>query len=83
MKFEFEKEFRADHPETVGETDKEFDQYNYMLWLERQLRNCNLQSVSQQRELLFKFHSWYNDEYATSALDSNRIVDEYIKTNSA
>jgi len=39
--------------------------------------------VSQQRELLFKFHSWYNDEYATSALDSNRIVDEYIKTNSA
>ena len=46
MKFEFEKEFRADHPETIGETDREFDLYNYLLWLEKQLKNCNLQNVS-------------------------------------
>ena len=45
MKFEFEKEFRAAHPETIGETDKEFDQYNYTLWLEQQLKNYKLQSV--------------------------------------
>lgn len=45
MKFEFEKEFRKDYPETIGEMDKEFDHYNYTEWLEKQLKNCNLQNV--------------------------------------
>lgn len=30
----FEKEFRKAHPETVGETDREFDLSNYADWLE-------------------------------------------------
>jgi len=33
----FEQEFRADHPETIGETDNKFDQYNYIDWLEQKL----------------------------------------------
>ena len=30
----FEKEFRLQHPETIGETDKDFDNYNYTEFLE-------------------------------------------------
>jgi len=37
MRYTFEEEFRLDHPETVGETDREFDLNNYKDWLEAQL----------------------------------------------
>jgi len=37
MSYLFEEEFRLDHPETVGEADKEFDLDNYKDWLEAQL----------------------------------------------
>lgn len=38
--------FKKAHPETVGETDKEYDRYNYMEWLEKQVislknNSCN------------------------------------------
>jgi hypothetical protein len=33
----YEKAFRKDHPETVGETDQTFDKANYTYWLESQL----------------------------------------------
>jgi hypothetical protein len=35
--WKFEQEFRLDKPETVGETDREFDASNYIDWLELQL----------------------------------------------
>jgi hypothetical protein len=34
MSWKYEKEFRADHPETIGETDKELDLDNYKDWAE-------------------------------------------------
>lgn len=37
MRYTFEEEFRLDHPETVGETDRHFDLDNYKDWLETQL----------------------------------------------
>ena len=37
MRYTFEEEFRLDHPETVGETDVQFDLENYKDWLEAQL----------------------------------------------
>ena len=37
MRYTFEEEFRLDHPETVGETDRHFDLNNYKDWLEAQL----------------------------------------------
>lgn len=46
MKWKFEQEFRAAHPETIGETDKEYDLNNYREWLEKLLANCNLQGVN-------------------------------------
>lgn len=35
----FKKEFKSDHPETIGETDKEFDNHNYTEWLEKKLQS--------------------------------------------
>ena len=37
MRYTFEEEFRLDHPETVGETDRHYDLDNYKDWLEAQL----------------------------------------------
>ena len=37
MRYTFEEEFRLDHPETVGETDRHFDLNNDKDWLEAQL----------------------------------------------
>lgn len=37
MRYTFEEEFRLDHPETVGETDRQYDLDNYKDWLEAQL----------------------------------------------
>ena len=33
-KFKFEKQFRAENPQTIGETDKQYDLDNYKEWLE-------------------------------------------------
>ena len=46
--WKFEKEFRLAHPETIGETDKQFDLDNYKDYLEQQLvnKNDNLPIVS-------------------------------------
>lgn len=34
----FEKEYRQDFPQTIGETDKQFDMSNYCEWLESQVQ---------------------------------------------
>lgn len=41
--WKYEQEFRIDKPETVGETDKNFDLDNYKDWLEEQLTECRKQ----------------------------------------
>ena len=33
----YDAEFRKDHPETIGETDKTFDLSNYCEWLEKRV----------------------------------------------
>ena len=55
MRYTFEEEFRLDHPETVGETDRHFDLDNYKDWLEaqliearKQLALCNVSGRSEQ-----------------------------------
>ena len=45
MRYTFEEEFRLDHPETVGETDRHFDLDNYKDWLEAQLIEARKQLV--------------------------------------
>ena len=39
---ELYKQFKKEKPETVGETDKEFDQSNYIDWLEAKLQGQTL-----------------------------------------
>ena len=36
-KFKLEKQFRAENPQTIGETDKHYDLENYKEWLESKL----------------------------------------------
>ena len=45
MRYTFEEEFRLDHPETVGETDIQFDLENYKDWLEAQLIEARKQAA--------------------------------------
>ena len=45
MKEEFEQEFRLDKPETIGETDKIFDLYNYKDWLELKLTESRKEAM--------------------------------------
>jgi hypothetical protein len=56
MRYTFEEEFRLDHPETVGETDRDFDLDNYKDWLEAQLiearKQLALYNVSERSEHL-------------------------------
>ena len=35
--YKFEKQFRLENPQTIGETDKHFDLDNYKDWLELKL----------------------------------------------
>ena len=41
--YKYEKEFRKENPQTIGETDKHFDLDNYKDWLEEQLTDCRKQ----------------------------------------
>lgn len=36
---ELRKQFKKDHPETIGETDRSFDDSNYIDWLENRVHN--------------------------------------------
>ena len=49
----YEKEFRAAHPETIGETDREFDNGNYTEWLEVERENLlNLANVTNHVKIM-------------------------------
>lgn len=64
MRYTFEEEFRLDHPETVGETDRHFDIDNYKDWLEAQLTEARKQlalyNVVGQSEQLKAFVDWWH-----------------------
>jgi ferric-dicitrate binding protein FerR (iron transport regulator) len=40
--YQFEKQFRLENPQTVGETDSHFDLDNYKDWLEQKLIASNV-----------------------------------------
>lgn len=64
MRYTFEEEFRLDHPETVGETDRHYDLDNYKDWLEAQLiearKRLALYDVAGQSEQLKAFVDWWH-----------------------
>ena len=38
--YKYEKQFRVENPQTIGETDQQFDLSNYKDWLERKLEGA-------------------------------------------
>jgi hypothetical protein len=38
--YKYEKQFRAENPQTIGETDQQFNLSNYKDWLERKLEGA-------------------------------------------
>ena len=40
MMYKYEEQFREENPQTIGETDQQFDLSNYKDWLERKLEGA-------------------------------------------
>jgi len=83
--WKYEQEFRIDKPETVGETDRHFDLYNYKDWLEGQLTDCRKQlsiHVVGRSELLIDFFKWLNtyEELQYTEKGIRFYVGEYLKS---
>ena len=78
MRYTFEEEFRLDHPETVGETDRHFDLDNYKDWLEAQLiesrKQLALYNVSERSEQLICPCCGSDKTYKTDAIHCNRCA---------
>lgn len=68
MKWKYEKEFREKYPQTIGETDKEFDLDNYKDFLEELIEKANgvyaqLADVLAEFEpMIFDFVESHNEE---------------------
>lgn len=67
-KFKFEKQFRTENPQTVGETDSIFDLENYNEWLE-----------NKAEELLFEFDKINNAPLPYNEHENNVFVFETRK----
>ena len=82
MRYTFEEEFRLDHPETVGETDRHFDLDNYKDWLEAQLIEARKQlalcNVSGRSEQLLAYTEWLKKQGLLNATISKLIVKKYV-----
>jgi len=80
MKWKFEEEFRLDKPETIRETDRHFDLYNYKDWLEFQLaearKQLSLFAVSGRSELLLAFGKFMD---ADCDLLGSGYIEEMVK----
>ena len=68
--FQFNEEFRKDHPETIGETDSHFDLDNYKDWLESKLEKAN----HALNELVFIV-----DQYSKGEMETQDYFRDEIK----
>ena len=82
MRYTFEEEFRLDHPEMVGETDRHFDLDNYKDWLEAQLiearKQLALYNVVGRSEQLLAYTEWLKKQGLLNATISKLIVKKYV-----
>lgn len=58
----FEKEFRNDNPQTIGETDSHFDLHNYNEWLESKHEQLHSE-LEKAKELLKELIPMAEDAY--------------------
>ena len=66
-KFKFEKQFRDENPQTIGETDSDFDLANYNEWLE-----------NKAEDLLFEFYKIEKAPLPYNQYENNVFVFETI-----
>jgi hypothetical protein len=52
MSWKYEKDFRADNPQTMGEVDSHFDLDNYKDWLEKKLEAQQIREERMTKALL-------------------------------
>ena len=71
----YEKQFRKDNPQTIGETDYAFDLNNYKDWLDEQ----HSQLLKQNNEMRAFLNKINNDYEAFSDLNSHGYGEELEK----
>ncbi len=64
--YKYEKEFREENPQTIGETDQQFDLDNYKDWLEKKL-----EVVDEKNRLIRK---WVNIMYEHKINDRENLI---------
>lgn len=71
--------FKKAHPETVGETDKEYDRYNYMEWLEKHAKSLinKVSDLESDYEKMNKSLQEYEKQF-TDELIKNRNLKSRI-----
>lgn len=72
MNWKFEKEFRVDHPDTIGENDKGFDLDNYKDWLEKRLacKNGYISNIEDKMEEFIQLKVGLTDDVAKTIMDA-------------
>lgn len=74
--YQFEKQFRLEKPETIGEEDSVFDLENYKDWLEQKL----IQSGIALTELSFQVKQYASGDIGTMDYfrDELKLADESL-----
>ena len=49
--YKYEKQFRAENPQTIGETDRQYDLSNYKDWLERKLEDATKKLIENNEDM--------------------------------
>lgn len=72
----FKEQFKKDCPETVGETDQNFDRLNYIGWLDNLLTEGSLE-IAKERVRQINKEGWtpeHDDEHTDGELSSAACV---------
>ena len=67
MEKQLYNQFKKDHPETIGETDKAFDNSNYLEWLEKKLLSTPIkeeviEAGGEMHWVEMPFGEWFNSD---------------------
>jgi hypothetical protein len=49
--YKYEEQFRVENPQTIGETDQQFDLSNYKDWLERKLEDATKKLIENNEDM--------------------------------
>ena len=60
----YKKEFKQDHPETIGETDSHYDLSNYVDWLDKKYNELQKENeeLKQQLKWYENYQAWHEGD---------------------